>query len=55
MGLNTEKIESKSWDHRSKVRKWRKNQLNRYIRRQKVDMEDNAYKYTRKPTYGWEY
>lgn len=55
MALCTEKIESKSRDHKSKVRKRLKNQMNRRIHRQRVDMEDRGYKVGRKPTKGWEY
>ena len=55
MALCTEKIESKSCDHKPKLRKWLKNQMNRYIRRQAVDVEDRGYKAGRKPTHGWEY
>lgn len=55
MALYTEKIESKSCDHKPKVRKWMKNQMNRYIRRQAVDIEDCGCKAGRKPTHGWEY
>lgn len=59
MALCTEKIESKSCDHKPKLRKWMKNQMNRYIRRQfcrqAVDVEDRGYKVGRKPTHGWEY
>lgn len=55
MALCTEKIESKSCDHKSKVRKRLKNQMNRRIRRQSVDIEDCGGKVGRKPTKGWEY
>lgn len=56
MSLYKEKIESKSCDHKkAKVRKWMKNQMNRFIRRKKIDVEDCGGKVGRKPTHGWEY
>lgn len=55
MALNTEKLERKSTMNNTKVRKWIKNQMNRYIRRQPVSVDDIGYKTNRKPTHGWEY
>ena len=43
------------WQNHSRSRKWRKNQMNRYIRRQKIDEDDIGGKKGRKPTSGWEY
>jgi hypothetical protein len=43
------------WQNWSKSRKWRKNQMNRYIRRQKIDEDAVGGKTGRKPTNGWEY
>lgn len=55
MTLCTEKIESKSCDRKPKVRKWLKNQMNRYIHRQAVDVGDYGCKIGCKPTHGGEY
>lgn len=50
-------VESGWWRKLSKSRKYLKNQMNRYIRRQtkKIDEDDVGGKVGRKPCSGWEY
>lgn len=58
MSLCKEKIESTSRDHkhgRTHVRAWRKNQLNRFIRRMPITDDDIGVKIGRKPIVGWQY
>lgn len=67
MACNREKIErfeikwldreSFPWKHPSKSRKWRKKQMNRFIRRngKHVEDDDRGYKLGRKPYKGWEW
>ena len=45
------------WKHPSKSRKWRKRQMNKYIRRKNkhISEDDIAQKIGRKPFKGWEY
>ena len=49
--------ESGWWRKLSKSRKYLKNQMNRYIRRQnkKIDEDDVGGKVGKKPCCGWEY
>ena len=43
------------WRKLSYSRKWRKNQMNRFIRRKPIDSDDIGGKQGRKPTRFWEY
>ena len=45
------------WKHFSYSRKWRKKQMNRFIRRKSknISEDDIGYKQGRKPLKGWEY
>lgn len=40
---------------KSRFHKWMKRQMNKYIRRQSIDIDDVGFKSNRKPTKGWEY
>ena len=66
MALNREKIEhiehrfaddEQPWKDYSHSRKWRKKQMNKYIRLQGKDIEEDeeSHKKGRKPYRGWEY
>lgn len=40
---------------KSKIHKWMKNQMNRFIRRQKISEDDVGMKTNKKSYKGWEY
>lgn len=64
MAVNLDKIvhlehawEEGTWKKFSFSRKWRKRQMNRYIRRNNkdIDEDETGYKTSRKPYKGWEW
>ena len=48
-------IRVKSGFWKSKIRKWRKNQMNRYMRRLPISDDDIGFKRGRKPIRSWEF
>ena len=60
MATNRLKIEKgelrKLFAHpRSRFHKWMKRQMNKFMRRMKIDDDDKGYKSNRKPIKGWEF
>ena len=60
MSLYKEKIEKGKIKklfapRRAGVHKWMKRQMNKFMRRRKIEEDDKGYKSNRKPIKGWEF